>query len=75
MLDDHAVLVIYGPFRYDGAHTSASNASFDASLRTHDPASGIRDFEMVNALAARIGLSLIEDRAMPANNRGLVWSR
>jgi SAM-dependent methyltransferase len=75
VLEDHAVLAIYGPFRYGGAHTSASNASFDASLRAQDPASGIRDFEIINALAARIGLSLIEDRAMPANNRGLVWSR
>ena len=75
VLEDQAVLAIYGPFRYGGAHTSASNASFDASLRANDPASGIRDFETVNALAAGIGLRLVEDRAMPANNRGLVWRR
>ncbi len=75
VLEDDAVLAIYGPFRYGGAHTSASNARFDASLRANDPASGIRDFEAVNALAADIGLRLVEDRAMPANNRGLVWRR
>ncbi|WP_293370454.1 DUF938 domain-containing protein [Nevskia sp.] len=75
VLEDDAMLAIYGPFRYGGAHTSASNASFDASLRANDPASGIRDFETVNALAAGIGLRLIEDRTMPANNRGLVWRR
>ena len=75
VLEASAVLAIYGPFRYGGAHTSASNASFDASLRANDPASGIRDFEAVNALAAGIGLRLVEDRAMPANNRGLVWRR
>ena len=61
VLEAHAVLAIYGPFRYGGAHTSASNAAFDASLRARDPASGIRDFETIDALAAGIGLRLIED--------------
>jgi hypothetical protein len=75
VLNEDALLVIYGPFRYCGAHTSASNADFDASLRARDPASGIRDFEWVDQLAAAIGLTLVEDRAMPANNRGLVWRR
>ena len=75
VLGDDAVLVIYGPFRYDGQHTSASNAAFDASLRCGNPASGIRDFEWVDALASAIGLRLIEDRAMPANNRCLIWRR
>lgn len=75
VLNEDALLVIYGPFRYRGAHTSASNAAFDASLRANDPASGIRDFEWVDRLAAAIGLRLVEDRAMPANNRGLVWRR
>ena len=75
VLADDAVLAIYGPFRYRGEHTSTSNAAFDASLRVHDPASGIRDFEWVNELASAIGLRLVEDRAMPANNRGLVWRR
>ena len=35
----------------------------------------IRDFEAVDALARGIGLRLIEDLAMPANNRCLVWTR
>lgn len=75
VLNDDALLAIYGPFRYRGAHTSASNAAFDASLRANDPTSGIRDFEWVDGLASAIGLTLVEDRAMPANNRGLVWRR
>ena len=67
------VLALYGPFNYDGRHTSESNARFDAMLRERDPSSGIRDFEKVNALAEAAGLALAEDNAMPANNRLLVW--
>jgi hypothetical protein len=68
------VLALYGPFNYNGRHTSESNARFDAMLRGRDPASGIRDFEAIVALAARHGLQLQEDNAMPANNRLLVFS-
>jgi cyclopropane fatty-acyl-phospholipid synthase-like methyltransferase len=75
VLDTDAVLAIYGPFNYDGRYTSESNAAFDASLRATDPKRGIRDFEAVDALARAIGLALVEDVAMPANNRTLVWRR
>ncbi|GAC1630791.1 MAG: class I SAM-dependent methyltransferase [Nevskia sp.] len=75
VLGEDAKLAIYGPFRYRGAHTSASNAGFDAALRAEVAAMGIRDVEAVLALAAGIGFELREDRAMPANNRCLVWQR
>ena len=64
---------LYGPFNYGGKHTSASNARFDAMLRSQDPASGLRDFEAIDALGHAAGLALQEDNAMPANNRLLVW--
>jgi len=70
-----AVLAVYGPFNYGGKFTSDSNAAFDAWLRQRSAASGIRGFEAVNELASAIGLELIADRAMPANNRTLVWKR
>lgn len=70
-----AVLAIYGPFNYGGKFTSESNANFDVWLKQRSAASGIRDFEAVNALAESIGLKLIADRAMPANNRTLIWKR
>ena len=70
-----ALLTIYGPFNYGGTFTSASNAAFDASLRADQPQRGIRDFEAVDALASAAGLALVEDRAMPANNRCLTWRR
>ena len=69
------VLVVYGPFNYNGQFTSSSNARFDAWLKARDPASGVRDFEAVDALARAQGLVLQHDLAMPANNRSLVWQR
>ncbi len=68
-------LAVYGPFRFHGDYTSASNAEFDAYLRSRDPASGIRDFEAVDALAAAEQLQLDANHAMPANNQLLLWQR
>ena len=70
-----ALLVVYGPFNYEGQFTSPSNAQFDEALRSGNPKRGIRDFEEVDALAAAAGFVLEEDRAMPANNRCIVWKR
>ena len=75
MLPSAGVFALYGPFHYGGKPTSASNAEFDTWLRGRDPASGIRNFEDVRDLAARRGLALEEDNAMPANNRLLVFRR
>jgi len=75
VLEPGGVLVIYGPFNYNGAFTSESNARFDIWLKSRDPVSGVRDFEAVDALARIQGLSLQQDIAMPANNRTLVWKR
>jgi cyclopropane fatty-acyl-phospholipid synthase-like methyltransferase len=70
-----ATLVVYGPFNYGGGYTSDSNREFDGWLKARDPRSAIRDFEAVDALASAIGLRLVDDVAMPANNRCLVWRR
>jgi cyclopropane fatty-acyl-phospholipid synthase-like methyltransferase len=75
LLAHDGLLVVYGPFNYEGRFTSASNAAFDGWLRQRSSASGIRDFEAVDALARSIGLALVEDCAMPANNRTLIWQR
>ena len=69
------VLAVYGPFNCGGRHTSDSNEEFDAWLKARDPASGIRNFENVDALARSYGFALAQDVAMPANNRTLVWRR
>lgn len=67
-----ATLCIYGPFNYQGEFTSASNQAFDASLKSRDPAMGIRHCEDILQLAAAQGFLLQQDIAMPANNR-LLW--
>jgi len=72
---DEATLAIYGPFNLGGTFTSESNAAFDASLRARDPRQGLRDAEAVDALARAAGFAHLENRAMPANNRCLVWRR
>ena len=68
-------LAIYGPFNYEGEFTSPSNANFDQWLKQRGAQQGIRDFEAVNKLASAAGMTLLEDNAMPANNRLLVWRK
>jgi cyclopropane fatty-acyl-phospholipid synthase-like methyltransferase len=70
-----AKLAIYGPFNYGGKYTSASNEGFDRSLKNRGAHMGIRDFEAVDTLAKASGFQLVEDVAMPANNRCIVWQR
>ncbi len=68
-------LLVYGPFRRDGAHTAPSNAAFDASLRAQDPEWGVRDTYDIAATAERCGLRIAEMAPMPANNFTLVIAR
>ena len=68
-------LVLYGPYRRDGAHTAPSNAAFDADLRARDPSWGVRDLEAVQGLAQQAGLALDAVVTMPANNLVVVFRR
>lgn len=67
------LLITYGPYSFDGAHTAPSNEAFDASLRQRDPAWGVRDVGALAAVAQ--GFTLEETIPMPANNFSLVWRR
>lgn len=69
------LMVLYGPFNYNGKYTSDSNERFDAYLRSVAPHQGIRHFEKVDECAQQAGLKLKEDIAMPANNRLIVWEK
>ncbi len=69
------LLYVYGPYRYRDRPLKPSNVEFDSWLKARDAASGIREFEAVAGLAEAAGLTLVEDRAMPANNRSICWRR
>ena len=75
MLPTGGVLVTYGPYLRNGAHTSHSNEAFDASLRARNPRWGVRDIDQVAAVAGLQGLALEEIIPMPANNFTLVWRK
>lgn len=74
-LNPDGLFLLYGPFKYSGEYTSASNASFDQWLKSIQSHQGIRDFEKVDEVARSVGLQLLEDNAMPANNQILVWRK
>ena len=74
-LAPQGVLVTYGPYLELGVPTTQSNLDFNASLRAHNPAWGIRQLDDVVQQAQRAGLRLRERNPMPANNLLLVFSR
>ncbi|WP_423907397.1 DUF938 domain-containing protein [Candidatus Spongiihabitans sp.] len=75
LLMDNGLFILYGPFNRNGEFTSPSNEKFHGGLLRQDPQMGIRDDRAIVALANRNKLSLIDDVAMPANNRILVFSK
>ncbi len=75
VLSPHGIVCVYGPFRYDGRYTSASNRDFDEMLKERDPLSGLRDLKELSALAERHALRLRIDHDLPANNRLLEFVR
>lgn len=75
LLAPGAPLILYGPYTEPDVSTAESNLAFDASLRSRDPAWGLRDTGVVKAAAATAGLAFDERRAMPANNLMLLFRR
>ena len=69
------LLVLYGPYLEADVLLAASNAAFDESLKSRDPAWGLRDREEVAAAAKAEGLSLTRRIEMPANNLLLLFRR
>ena len=75
LLPSGGPLFLYGPFRRDGHPFARSNLDFDTSLRTRNPAWGIRRLEEVASLAGQSGLTLASVIEMPANNLSIVFRR
>lgn len=68
-------LILYGPWRVEGEALASSNEEFDQSLKARDPRWGLREVSAFATAAAEHGLRLAEQRAMPANNRMLLFRR
>ncbi|MEN9871504.1 MAG: hypothetical protein RLZZ171_2496 [Cyanobacteriota bacterium] len=75
ILPNDGILYFYGPYKRNGEHTAASNASFDHSLRDRNPLWGVRDLEEVVETAAAQNLKLQQVIEMPANNLSVIFSR
>jgi SAM-dependent methyltransferase len=74
ILPPGGLLYLYGPYRR-GGQMVPSNQSFDESLRAQNPAWGIRDLEVVVALAAEHGFAAPVIEEMPANNLSVMFRR
>jgi hypothetical protein len=75
LLAPGAPLILYGPYRRKDATTAPSNEAFDASLKSRNPAWGLRDVAAVEREAAANGLALERLFEMPANNLILLFRR
>ncbi|WP_293794881.1 DUF938 domain-containing protein [uncultured Bosea sp.] len=66
---------LYGPYRRPDRPLEPSNAAFDESLRSRDPAWGLRDLDALAALGATNGFEAPEIIEMPANNLSLIFRK
>lgn len=75
VLGNKGKLIVYGPFRINGKHTSASNEDFNGWLREQDPKSGILDLNELDKVAISHEFKPCRKIVMPANNYMIVWER
>ena len=75
ILKPQSIFCLYGPFKYDKKFTSKSNTQFDSMLKKQHQHMGIRNLDEIIEITNKIGLYLIEDNTMPANNQLLVWQK
>lgn len=75
LLQAGAPLILYGPWLVAGEDTAPSNLAFDADLKARDPAWGLRQVDDFATEAKERGFALSDQRAMPANNRMLLFTR
>ena len=73
LLKKQQFLMLYGPFKREGIHTSKSNFIFDQSLKRQNEDWGVRDLEQVNQLAIKNGFTENYVFQMPANNLSIIF--
>jgi hypothetical protein len=69
------ILILYGPFKLNGAFNAESNRDFDLYLRESHPEWGLRDIAGLDADAKAVGLGREALLDMPANNHLAVYRR
>jgi len=69
------LLILYGPYRFQGEFLAPSNQAFDESLKSRNPAWGVRDIDEVDAIASEQGFTRDQLIAMPANNHLVVYRK
>ncbi|MFO0754915.1 MAG: DUF938 domain-containing protein [Byssovorax sp.] len=75
LLAEGRPLVLYGPYRFEGAVFAPSNEAFDASLRERDPRWGVRDYGRIVEVARSADFEPARTVDMPANNHVLVFRK
>lgn len=75
LLPDGAPLYLYGPYIRANVETAPSNFAFDQSLRSRNPAWGLRHVDDMMRLADDYGLVFDRLTEMPANNISLVFRK
>lgn len=76
LLATGGLCILYGPMNIDGKFTSEGNARLDDWLKTCvNPSAGIKDLADIESLARAQGMALIDNLAMPANNRLLIFCK
>ncbi|WP_269623408.1 DUF938 domain-containing protein [Prochlorococcus marinus] len=68
VLGSDSLLILYGPFKRNGKHTSSSNELFDQSLQVQNPSWGVRDLEEISELGEINRFKKYKVFEMPANN-------
>ena len=73
LLEKDQWLMLYGPFKRNGEHTSESNARFDQSLKVQNPTWGVRDLDVVSEVGIKNGFENYDVFEMPANNLSVIF--
>ena len=75
LLEKDQWLMLYGPFKRNGEHTSESNARFDQSLKVQNPTWGVRNLDVVSEVGVKNGFENHDIFEMPANNLSVIFQK
>ena len=73
LLKKEQVLMLYGPFKFNGKNTSESNSQFDKSLQAQNSSWGVRDLQVVIQVGMKNGFKKHNVIRMPANNLSVIF--